>query len=98
MLKHVLMSLATLVFLAPAATLIGTSNAGQGSECADICTRFKGCYATDYDVIACTDRCEDISGMRADFGTRADACADCLDQNTCSAGFACAVECAGIVP
>ena len=98
MLKHLLVSLATLIFLAPPAMLIATSNAGKGSQCSDICTRYKACFASDYDVRACTGRCEDLADLRADFGTRTDVCAECLDRNTCSVSFACETECAGIVP
>jgi hypothetical protein len=68
-------------------------------DCQQICSRYESCFDSDYDVSACRDRCRDKAGDDDRFKDKADACADCIDDRSCSsATFNCLTECAGIVP
>lgn len=78
---------------------------GCGSEvedrlnCGDVCNRYQDCFDEDYDVDACIDRCTNEADEDTDFSRKVDACETCIDDRACSeATFACATECAGIVP
>lgn len=68
-------------------------------DCNNICERYKECYDADYDTGACVDRCLDDADTEG-YATKADACDACLDdQKSCAAQtFACATQCADIVP
>jgi hypothetical protein len=67
------------------------------TDCSDICSRYKDCIQSDYDVDSCSEDCRD---MVSDEGTKKiDTCEECLDGNSCTGSvFNCTSECAGIVP
>jgi hypothetical protein len=70
---------------------------GQGSDCHDICDRFRDCVSVSYSVERCQQRCDD-----ADSQWRARAireCSICIDQDSCyETGYNCGNECAWIIP
>jgi hypothetical protein len=68
-------------------------------NCASVCDRYAECFDSDFDVEGCTDRCEDDADASENREQRLEACNSCIDDRSCtSATFACATECAGIVP
>jgi len=74
-----------------------TDDIDRTTDCADICNRYKDCASSDYDVKACTDRCDDMTSENKT--ERIDACETCLDDKSCTGSvFNCATECIGIVP
>ena len=68
-------------------------------DCNGICSRYRTCFDTRYDVSACELRCRDTSSTDTDYRRKADMCNACIGDRSCaSATFACVVECAAIVP
>jgi hypothetical protein len=65
-------------------------------DCNDLCTRYRDCYDTTYNVDACNDRC----GELVDGGdpAAANSCDACLDSNSCAGSFECVDECYGLIP
>ncbi len=84
--------------------LLGTLTSGCDSlsnaiDCNGICTRYKDCYDSNYDVDACENRCRDNAGKDSDYMSKADHCNECIGDRSCvAATFNCAAECVGIVP
>jgi hypothetical protein len=71
----------------------------QEIDCHSICDRYSECFDADYDVSACQDSCEDSVDADPSYMDKVDACENCIDDRSCTnATFACATECAGIVP
>lgn len=68
-------------------------------SCHSVCDRYSECFNADYDVDGCTDRCENDASSDEDREARLKSCNDCIDERSCTgAAFACADNCAGIVP
>lgn len=68
-------------------------------DCQKICTRYKDCANSSYDVNACADRCRSKAGSSDAFDQQADVCRNCLDDRSCvDSAFQCTAECAPIVP
>jgi hypothetical protein len=66
--------------------------------CADVCERYRDCLDDDYDVSACTDRCEADASSDEDKEARLEECDECIEDRSCTgAVFACAAECAGVI-
>ena len=76
----------------------GCDEVDERFDCAQICERYQDCFDNDYDVEACTNRCEDNADTQNGFADKADACENCLDDRSCTGSFACVSECGGIVP
>ncbi len=76
----------------------GCDSVDAAFDCDAICSRYKDCFDSNYDVGACASRCR----TKADDDTyrrQADQCDACIDNRSCtSAVFSCATECASIVP
>jgi hypothetical protein len=97
MLKHALRI--GFAFLIAAATLGGCSDAKNTITCADVCSRYKDCFDSDYDVSSCTDKCQSRAGSDDDKESQLNQCDSCIDDKSCTAAaFSCATECVGIVP
>jgi hypothetical protein len=80
-------------------SLVGCNAVENAIDCHGICTRYKDCYDTSYDVDKCASKCRDDANSDKDYMTKADACNDCIGDKSCaSATFGCAVQCGGIVP
>jgi hypothetical protein len=66
--------------------------------CADVCERYQECVDADYDVAACTDRCEDDASSSETRESRLEECDACIEDRSCvGSAFACATECAGFI-
>ncbi len=90
--------------LAFAALSLGGSVAGCGAvdnvfDCNSICTRYRDCFNSAYDVAACRTRC-DSRGTASEAGRReVNRCESCINGASCTtAVFQCTAECSGIVP
>jgi hypothetical protein len=69
----------------------------RASDCNKICTKYKDCLSSDYDVDSCEDKCNDM--VSSEDTSDIDMCRDCVSGNSCvGSAFQCAAECAGIVP
>jgi hypothetical protein len=85
--------------LAFAVTSGGCDSADRVYDCASICNAYQECVDDNYDVTACTSRCEDMADANESFEDKADDCQNCIDDRSCaSAVFGCSTECVGIVP
>jgi hypothetical protein len=93
------------IFLGAAlAAIVGFTGAGGCSDvqnafnCSDLCNRYKSCFDSSYNVGACTDRCQNVANVNSAAHDRANACQNCLNDNSCvGAAFNCP-DCAGLVP
>lgn len=65
-------------------------------DCNDLCTRYRDCFDSSYDVGACNSRCgELVDGADP---AAANDCDSCLDMNACTESFGCADDCYGLIP
>jgi hypothetical protein len=68
-------------------------------DCQSVCSRYKTCFDSNYDVGACRSRCRDKAEADSAFQQKADACESCIDDKSCTeATFKCGTQCAGVVP
>jgi hypothetical protein len=82
-----------------ALTFINCSDAETAIDCAGICERYQECVEDDYDVSACTDRCEQEAENDRDFRDDTNVCNTCIEDRSCADAFlSCATDCVGIVP
>ena len=81
------------------ALLYGCDSVDNAIDCRQICGRYASCWDTHYNVEACADRCRRDGEADRDYRRKSDICDACMDDRSCAAAtFACASECAGIVP
>lgn len=86
-----------LVLTLPAA--LACDSVKAAFDCQDVCSRYKSCFDSNYDVGACRDRCRSKAENDNTWQNKAAACSSCIDDKSCaSATFSCATDCAGIVP
>jgi hypothetical protein len=64
-------------------------------DCNDLCNRYRDCYDSSYDVVACRNRCDETNNTDP---ASANECDTCLDSRSCTEAFACADECYGLLP
>jgi hypothetical protein len=77
----------------------GCDEADAAFDCHQVCTKYKTCFNSSYDVSACTSRCREAAAKENSYKDKADICETCIDDRSCaSATFSCATECASIVP
>jgi hypothetical protein len=75
------------------------SSVEHAYDCNQICGRYQECFDASYDTGTCESRCRDHASDDNDYGNHAESCQSCIDDRSCAgATFACASECAGIVP
>ena len=87
--------------LAASAGLWGPScgEADKLFDCQSVCSRYRSCFDSRYDVDGCRSRCKDSADRNMDFERKADDCEACIDDRSCtSATFSCLLPCAGVVP
>jgi hypothetical protein len=89
--------------LASAALMLGLALTGCGVDaavdCQGICSRYKTCFNSNYDVQACEERCRSNAAADKSYKAKADSCKACIDGNTCTAAaFSCSADCLSIVP
>lgn len=66
-------------------------------DCQSVCTRYRDCYDSNYDVGACRDRCRSDSANNANIRHDADTCEACIGGMSCLAStFNCASSCGAI--
>jgi hypothetical protein len=88
-----------LAFALALSSVSACDSADRIYDCASICDAYRDCLNEDYDVGACTTRCNDNASRSNSFKDRADACQKCINDRSCAgAVFGCAADCAGIVP
>jgi hypothetical protein len=68
----------------------------RGTDCAQICDKYKECFMSDYNVDDCTDSCTDMTDE--DATDRIDDCENCLDDTSCTETPGCTTECVGLIP
>lgn len=92
--------------VAPFALALGLS-AGLGCggpveerlNCRAVCNGYEDCVDSDYDTRDCIDRCSSDSADDDEYSRQVDMCETCINDRSCGESvFACATECAGIVP
>ncbi|MEA2701127.1 MAG: hypothetical protein QOI66_5398 [Myxococcales bacterium] len=68
-------------------------------DCQAVCSRYRDCYDSTYDVGKCRDNCRTNADNDAAKRQKADDCEACIGDKSClSATFSCAAACAGVVP
>ena len=92
-LNNTMKSILTVGAVALPALMFVNCGAEETFDCAKVCNRYQECFDSDYDVEACTDRCDDTDDVND-----ADECESCIDGLSCTESFTCTAECASIVP
>jgi hypothetical protein len=66
--------------------------------CSQVCSRYKECFDSDYDVNDCSSSCEQETNADEDKDRRLESCDSCIDDRSCSeAVFHCADDCVGVI-
>jgi len=87
------------VLLVAALLFGGCGTVDNAFDCNAICSRYKSCFDSSFDVAACGTRCRVASKGDADFTRRVNVCDACIDSRSCAAAtFSCATSCVGVVP
>lgn len=64
--------------------LNGCDEAEELLDCRQICESQEECVADEYDVGACTDRCESRSDQDEDYRDTARLCEACIEDRACN--------------
>ena len=65
-------------------------------DCNNLCNRYRDCFDSTYDVVACRNRCDETNNVDPQ---SANECDTCLDPRACTeVVFACGDECYGLIP
>jgi len=68
-------------------------------DCQAVCSRYRDCYDSSYDVGKCRDNCRARAANDPNVKAAADACEACIDGMSClTATFNCGGSCSNIVP
>ncbi len=68
-------------------------------DCQQVCTRYRDCYDSSYDVDSCRSSCRSRAANDPSVKQAADTCDACIGDMSClSATFNCAGSCSNIVP
>jgi hypothetical protein len=68
-------------------------------DCQQVCTRYRDCYDSSYDVDKCRSSCRSRAANDPSVRQAADTCESCIGDMSClSATFNCAGSCSNIVP
>jgi hypothetical protein len=68
-------------------------------DCQQVCTRYRDCYNSSYDVDSCRSSCRSRAANDPSVKQAADTCESCIGDMSClSATFNCAGSCSNIVP
>jgi hypothetical protein len=85
--------------LAAAFAASSCDKAEEAFDCEQVCTRYRDCYDSGYDVSGCESRCRTNSANNPNIRDDADTCESCIGDKSClSATFNCAGSCGTIVP
>jgi hypothetical protein len=78
--------------------LNGCEEAEELLDCRQICVAQQDCVNDEYDVGACTDRCESQSDKDDDYRDRARLCEACIEDRACAEQQAqCAQYCSPLI-
>ncbi len=86
------------------ATVTGAGIGGCGAidnafDCNAVCSRYRDCVDTTYDVAACRTRCDSKGNGSAAGRSEVNRCEACLNGMSCvGSAFQCGVQCSGIAP
>jgi hypothetical protein len=93
------MMFAVLLFTFGAAAGAGCDSVDAAFDCESVCSRYRDCFDSSYDVSKCRSNCRDRSANDDSVRHAADTCEACIDDMSCaSATFNCAGSCSNIVP
>ncbi len=68
-------------------------------DCDSVCSRYRDCYDSNYNVGACRDSCRTRAANDPNVKGAADTCEACIGDKSClSATFNCGASCSNIVP
>jgi hypothetical protein len=93
--------LATFTILSALATFTSVScdKVDEAFDCEQVCSRYRDCYDSSYDVSGCESRCRTNAANDPSIQQAADTCDTCIGDKSCvSATFNCAGSCGSIVP
>jgi hypothetical protein len=94
----ILAAVAVLGALASLAS-VGCDKVDEAFDCQQVCTRYRDCYDSSYDVSGCESRCRTNAANDPSVQQAADTCDSCIGDKSClSATFNCASSCGSIVP
>jgi hypothetical protein len=78
---------------------IACDKVDEAFDCQQVCTRYRDCYDSGYDVSGCESRCRTNAANDPSVQQAADTCDNCIGDKSCaSATFNCAGSCGTIVP
>jgi hypothetical protein len=82
-----------------AAVAVSCDSVDTAFDCNSVCTRYRDCFNSSYDVAACRSNCRSRAANDPSVKGAADTCSACFDDMSCaSATFNCGSSCAQIVP
>jgi hypothetical protein len=87
--------------LAAIVTFVGAGGCDETQNafnCTDLCNRYQDCFDQNYDVSACSSRCQNLANDSQNFDERANSCQNCMNDNSCAGAALTCPSCAGIVP
>jgi hypothetical protein len=64
-------------------------------DCNDICSRYRDCFDSNYDIASCHNRCDDAVNWNPGV---ANECDTCLDGRACAESAECIGDCHPIIP
>lgn len=77
----------------------GCGTADEIFDCQAVCTRYRDCYQSDYDVDKCRNDCRTRSEHDSSVRSAANQCEACIGDKSClTATFTCQPSCLSIVP
>ncbi len=89
------LSLALLLFTVSASGCNAVHDLDVEVDCNNVCQRYRDCWDSSYDVVACRTRCDEFNNNDR---RSANECDTCLDSRACAESFACGGVCQGILP
>jgi len=93
----VTMALGLVVFVG-LSTSNGCDKTDEIFDCQSVCSRYRDCYQSDYNVDQCRDKCRTNSEKDPSVRAAADKCEACIGTKSCiSATFNCTGDCATII-
>jgi hypothetical protein len=80
------------------AGMSGCDEVDAAFDCQAVCSRYKDCFDSNYNVGQCRDKCRANADADDNKRRQADICEACIDDRSCTAAtFNCSTECAGII-
>ena len=79
--------------------LASCDSVDEAFDCQAVCSRYRDCYDSSYDVGRCRDNCRARAANDSSVKAAADTCEACIGDMSCvSATFNCGGSCGAIVP